>query len=45
MGGGMVTALSMPIIMVIGLPVFTLICGIITFGWMMFGMFKFGRRK
>lgn len=45
MGGGIVTALSMPIIAVIGLPIFTVICGIITFGWMIFGLAAFGRRK
>jgi glutamate:Na+ symporter, ESS family len=43
MGGGMVTALSMPIILILGLPVFTAICLTITIGWMILGLRKFGR--
>src|SRR5690606_618768 len=43
MGGGMITALSMPIIILIGLPAFTVICGLITVGWMLAGLLYFGR--
>ena len=45
MGGGIVTALSMPIISIVGLPIFTLICGVITFAWMLAGLFYFGRKR
>lgn len=45
MGGGIVTALSMPIISIVGLPIFTLICGVITFTWMLAGLFYFGRKR
>lgn len=45
MGGGIVTALSMPIILTIGLPLFTTICaGIMTF-WLFVGLFYFGRKR
>ena len=45
MGGGIVTALSIPIISAVGLPIFTLVCGVITVGWMIFGILKFGGKK
>jgi len=41
MGGGIVTALSMPIILAIGLPLFTFICGSLCLGWMIFGLHQF----
>ena len=44
MGGGVVTALAMPLIVALGLPVFTLICGIICISWMTFGMIAFRPR-
>lgn len=44
MGGGLVTALSMPLIVALGLPVFTTICAVICIGWMLFGLLHFGRR-
>ena len=43
-GGGMLTALSMPLIVALGLPVFTAICGVVCIGWMLFGILYFGRR-
>lgn len=45
MGGGIVTALSMPIIAVIGLPAFTIACGIILVFWLLLGLFYFGGSK
>lgn len=44
MGGGMITALSMPIIMLIGLPLFTAICAVIAIAWMLAGLLYFGKR-
>lgn len=44
MGGGLVTALSMPLIMLLGLPVFTGVCTGICVGWMIFGMIVFRPR-
>lgn len=44
MGGGMVTALSMPLILLLGLPLFTGICLAISLFWMLTGVFYFGRR-
>lgn len=44
MGGGMVTALSMPLILLLGLPIFTTICGVICLAWMIFGILYFGRK-
>lgn len=45
MGGGIVTALSMPIILTIGLPLFTAVCvGIMAF-WLIVGLLYFGRKK
>lgn len=38
MGGGLVTALSMPMIALLGLPVFTAICGGISLAWLLVGM-------
>ena len=44
MGGGMVTALSMPLILLLGLPLFTAVTGAICLGWMLFGLLYFGRK-
>lgn len=44
MGGGIVTALSMPLIILFGLPLFTAICGAIAVGWMLLGVLYFSRR-
>lgn len=44
MGGGLVTALSMPLIMMLGLPVFTAICAGVCIAWMLFGMIVFRPR-
>lgn len=45
MGGGLVTALSMPIIIIIGLPLFTAICAVIMVFWLCVGLLVFGRKK
>ena len=45
MGGGIVTALSMPIIALVGLLPFTIISGVIMVFWAIFGMYKFGNLK
>lgn len=45
MGGGIVTALSMPLIFAFGLKAFTIVCSIITVSWIILGMFYFGRDK
>lgn len=45
MGGGMVTALSMPLIVLLGLPVFTAVTGGICVFWMIFGMKVFGKNR
>lgn len=45
MGGGLVTALSMPIIFHIGLPLFTALCAGIMVFWLMIGLAHFGRKK
>jgi ESS family glutamate:Na+ symporter len=37
MGGGLVTAMSMPLILLLGLPLFTIICGLIAIGWLLAG--------
>lgn len=44
-GGGLVTALSMPLILLIGLPLFTAICAGIMFFWIFIGLTIFGRSK
>lgn len=44
MGGGIITALSMPIMLLIGLPLFTAICAAITIAWMIVGLLYFGRK-
>jgi len=44
MGGGIVTALSMPLIILLGLPFFTLVCAIIALSWMLLGVLYFSRR-
>lgn len=43
-GGGIVTALSMPIIIAIGLPTFTAIAAGICIFWMVIGLTYFGRK-
>lgn len=45
MGGGIVTALSMPFILLLGLPIFTSICAVVTVFWLIIGLVYFGRRK
>ncbi|OYX43450.1 hypothetical protein B7Y94_01260 [Candidatus Saccharibacteria bacterium 32-49-12] len=45
MGGGLVTALSMPIMLMIGVPLFTAICAIIMIFWLSMGLIYFGKRK
>lgn len=44
MGGGIVTALSMPLIVALGLPLFTAICASIALVWMLLGLLYFSRR-
>lgn len=43
-GGGVVTALSMPLILMLGLPTFTAICAGLMIFWMIVGLRVFGRR-
>lgn len=45
MGGGMITALSMPLIFAFGLPVFTAVCIFISISWMLAGIFIFSKRR
>lgn len=45
MGGGIITALAMPIIALIGLWPFTIICGLMMVFWAIFGMFNYGNLK
>ncbi len=45
MGGGLVTALSMPLILLLGLPVFTAICAGIMVFWLALGLLVFGRKR
>jgi ESS family glutamate:Na+ symporter len=45
MGGGLVTAMSMPLILLLGLPLWTIICGLITLGWCLAGTFYFSRKS
>lgn len=45
MGGGLVTALSMPLILLIGLPMFTAICAGVMAFWLLLGLLYFGRSK
>ena len=42
MGGGIVTALSMPLILTLGLPLFTAVCAGLTVFWLVVGLL-FGR--
>jgi ESS family glutamate:Na+ symporter len=44
MGGGIVTALSMPFMLLIGLPLFTAICAGIMAFWLVLGLLYFGRK-
>ena len=44
-GGGLITALSMPLILTIGLPMFTLISAGIMIFWIFIGLFVIGRKK
>lgn len=43
MGGGIVTALSMPLMLLIGVPLFTAICAVVMVGWLVVGVWRFGR--
>jgi ESS family glutamate:Na+ symporter len=43
-GGGIVTALSMPLILQLGLPTFTAIAGVIFLVWLLLGLLYFGKR-
>lgn len=45
MGGGLVTALSMPLIIALGLPLFTAICAGVMIFWLLLGLLYFGRRS
>lgn len=45
MGGGLVTALSMPLILLLGLPLFTAICAGIMIFWLCIGLLVFGRKR
>ena len=38
MGGGIVTAMSMPMIVLFGLPKFMVICAMVSFAWLTFGV-------
>ena len=38
MGGGIVTAMSMPMIVLFGLPKFMVICAMVSFAWLAFGV-------
>lgn len=44
-GGGLVTALSMPLILLIGLPLFTAICAGIMLFWLFIGLKVFGPKR
>ena len=44
-GGGLITALSMPLILTIGLPMFTLISAGVMIFWIFIGLFVIGRKK
>lgn len=43
MGGGLVTAMAVPLIVALGLPIFTAICAVIMVGWLVFGHFFLNR--
>lgn len=45
MGGGIVTALSMPLILAWGLPTFTVVCAGVSVAWMIAGVLYFSRRS
>ena len=45
MGGGLVTAMSIPLIFIIGLPLWTLICGVLTLFWLLSGIFYFSKKS
>lgn len=45
MGGGLVTALSMPLILLMGLPLFTALCAGVMAFWLSIGLIYFGRRR
>ena len=44
-GGGLLTALSMPLIITLGLPLFTTICAGVMFIWIVVGLVSFGRKR
>lgn len=43
-GGGLVTAMAMPLILTLGLPLFTALCACIMVAWLLIGLLYFGRR-
>lgn len=45
MGGGIVTALSMPLILAWGLIPFTIVCSVICIAWLVFGLFFFRKNQ
>lgn len=45
MGGGVVTALSMPLILLLGLPLFVTICVGVMIFWICIGLFYFGHKR
>lgn len=42
-GGGIITALSMPAIILLGLPTFTIIASIVCIAWLLIGLFYFSK--
>jgi ESS family glutamate:Na+ symporter len=45
MGGGLITAVAIPTIVAVGLPLFTIVCAVITLFWLLLGIFYFGKRS
>ncbi len=45
MGGGIVTALSMPLILLLGLVPFTVICATICIAWLLLGLLFFKKKQ
>lgn len=45
MGGGIVTAISIPIIANIGLPLWMVVCGVLTLFWAIVGIFYFSKHS
>ncbi|MCA9339129.1 sodium:glutamate symporter, partial [Candidatus Saccharibacteria bacterium] len=42
-GGGIITALSMPAIILLGLPTFTIIASVVCIAWLLIGLFYFSK--